>query len=621
MLSQVTAKGLRNEVWGTASGRGQTSSSQAGLAATCPGYVRGDARTIYLAPEETANPRSPSRESGVRWPRCEGGFMARKVLFSFALAFLAPLAIAQQSPPDLILLNGRIFTSDSARPYVEALAIRGDRITAVGTSEKIVTLAGPQTKRIDLKGRVVIPGINDAHFHLVPVPRSFRLQFRSQDSMWQEVKEQLAVAVARAPKGSLILGETLSNVFDDPQATRASLDRVAPDHPVVLQCLTGHYYMLNSSALRMLGVKDDEPDPVGGRHVRSAEDGKLTGVALEYAAFRIHRRMGDLTTEQEALRQTREFLKAAARLGITTVQNMAIHVAPERLVALYEKAPTPIRMRIMQFPLTDQKGRFTQEGPKLPPRLSPLITVSGTKWILDGSPIERSCSMRKPYSDRPDSSGWMNFSQQGMEAMLRESLESNDQLVVHIIGDRTAETFLDAMDATGGKDVWSKRRVRIEHGEGLTPDLAGRAKDLGVIVVQNPTHLAFRELLVKRWGLERMDQMQPLRSLLEAGVPLALGSDGPFNPYLNIMLASIDPYRPSEALTREQAVTAYTLTAAYAEFAEKDKGSLEPGKLADLAVLSQDIFRMPAQDLPTTESVLTIVGGKIVYDAKIVSMH
>ena len=547
--------------------------------------------------------------------------MPRIVLFSFALAFLAPLAIAQQSPPDLILLNGKLFTSDSAHPYVEALAIRADRITAVGTSEKIVTLAGPQTKLIDLKGRVVIPGINDAHYHLVLAPRNFRLQFRGQDPTWQEVKDQLAAAVAGAPKGTLILGETLSSVFDDPQATRASLDRFAPDHPVVLQGLTGHYYILNSGALRMLGVKDDEPDPVGGRFVRSAENGKLTGMALEYAAFRIHRRMNELATEQEALQQTREFLKAAARLGITTVQNMSIHVAPERLVALYEKAPTPIRMRVMRFLLTDQKGRFTQEGRDLPARPSPLITVSGTKWILDGTPVELSSATRKPFSDRPDSSGWMDFSEKDMEAMLHESLERNDQLVVHIIGDRTMETFLNAMDATGGKNVWSKRRVRIEHGEGLMPDLIPRAKELGVVVVQNPTHLVFRELLVTRWGLERMDQMQPVRSLLEAGVPLALGSDGPINPYLNIMLASIDPDRPSEALTREQAVTAYTLTAAYAEFAEEDKGSLEPGKLADLAVLSQDIFRMPAQDLPKTESVLTIVGGKIVYDAKIVSVH
>jgi len=148
------------------------------------------------------------------------------------------------------------------------------------------------------------------------------------------------------------------------------------------------------------------------------------------------------------------------------------------------------------------------------------------------------------------------------------------------------------------------------------PDLIPRAKTLGVIVVQNPTHLG---LNLKQWGPQRAPRNQPLRTLLDAGIPLALGSDGPNNPYLNIMLASTYRGKPSEALTREQAVIAYTLTAAYAEFAEKDKGSLEPGKLADLAVLSQDIFRVPAEDLPKTVSVLTMVAGHIVYDANVLS--
>jgi predicted amidohydrolase YtcJ len=208
-----------------------------------------------------------------------------------------------------------------------------------------------------------------------------------------------------------------------------------------------------------------------------------------------------------------------------------------------------------------------------------------------------------------------------MEAMLRESLENDDQLLVHVVGDRTTETFLSAMEATGGKAVWQKRRVRIEHGDGVMPDLIKRVKGLGVVVVENPTHLAIRELLVKRYGLQRADEMQPLRSLLDAGIPLALGSDGPNNPYLNIMLASTYPGKPKEALTREQAIIAYTLTSAYAEFAEKEKGSLEPGKLADLAVLSQDIFREAPEELPKTESVLTMVGGKIVYDTKAVSVQ
>lgn len=184
-----------------------------------------------------------------------------------------------------------------------------------------------------------------------------------------------------------------------------------------------------------------------------------------------------------------------------------------------------------------------------------------------------------------------------MEAILRESLQNDDQLLVHVVGDRTTETLLNAMYATGGKAIWPKRRVRIEHGDGVMPDLIPPVKELGVIVVENPTHLALRDLMLKREGPERTDQMFLFRSLLDAGILLALAPTEPNNPYLNIMFASTYPGKPREALSRAQAVIAYTLTSAYAEFAEDDKGSLKPGKLADLAVLSQDIFAVSTAGL------------------------
>lgn len=205
----------------------------------------------------------------------------------------------------------------------------------------------------------------------------------------------------------------------------------------------------------------------------------------------------------------------------------------------------------------------------------------------------------------------LTFPSAEIEKMLRESLQDNDQLMVHVFGYNSAAAMLDAMQATGGKRVWAGRRVRFEHGDGLFPDLIPLVKEMGVVVVQNPSHLNVATIFP---GLF-LEHAQPLRSLLAAGIPVALGSDGPTNPYLNIMLASLHPNRPSEAITREQAVIAYTLTSAYAEFAEKDKGSLEPGKLADLAVLSQDIFTVPVRELPKTVSVLTMVGGKVVYDS------
>jgi len=545
--------------------------------------------------------------------------MTRILLGPLALILLASPLPGQQPPPDLILLNGRIFTSDSAHPYVEALAIRGERIVATGRTERVGMLAGPQTKRIDLGGRTVIPGINDAHVHLGVAPDFYELPIKSSDPSWQDIKDSLSSAVAKVPKGTWIEGTFGPTVIDDSEATRVALDQLAPDHAVLLRSLTGHASLLNTAAMRKLGVREDQPNPEGGEYVRNKTDGKLAGMALEFANFQIERHFSELATEKQATEELRDYFQNEMRLGITTVQDMAYPISAQRSVALFKKAPPPIRVRVIWFGLTDEHGRLTQEGRGLPRHPVPLVTVSGTKWILDGTPVERSAALRESYADRSSTSGQLNFSQKEMQEMLRESLQINEQLMVHVSGDRTAETFLNAMEATGGAKVWSQRRVRLEHGDGLLPDLVPGAKRLGIIVVQNPTHFSLGELAVKRAGEKRAREAAPLRSLLDAGIPVAIGSDGPDNPYLNIMLASIYPDRPQQAITREQAVIAYTLTSAYAEFAEKDKGSLEPGKFADLAVLSQDIFSVPPPELPKTESVLTMVGGKIVYDAKALS--
>jgi hypothetical protein len=191
----------------------------------------------------------------------------------------------------------------------------------------------------------------------------------------------------------------------------------------------------------------------------------------------------------------------------------------------------------------------------------------------------------------------MTFSKQVIRQMLQRSRADNDQLMVHVSGYLSAAAMIEAMQALGGDHAWRDRRVRFEHGDALFPDLVPKVKALGIIVVQNPTHFSLGQ------------------STLEAGIPVAFGSDGPLNPYLNIMLAITHPNRHSEAIGREDAVRAYTLTSAYAEFAEDEKGSLEAGKLADLAVLSQDIFTVPVRDLPKTASLLTLVGGQVAYDA------
>ena len=541
----------------------------------------------------------------------------RILLGVFAGLFFSVTTCGQQSP-ELILYHGKIFTSNAAHPYVQAVAIRGERIVATGDSAPIKALAGPQTRQIDLGGRTVIPGINDAHIHLEVSPaNTVEVQFNSLDPTWAEVKRALTAAVANAHGVAPLLAYIGPSVFADTEVTRDALDKLTASHPVILASVTGHAYILNSRALAWMGIRDGQADPAGGRYEKFA-NGRLTGVAREYAALKITRKLSDLTSDAEALKQLRDLLFQAAKFGITSLQDMSHAIAPDRCVALLATAPTPIRVRVIRMPLTTPAGRDIQEGRSLRLHPATLITVSGTKWVLDGTPVERTFEPRDAIEHRSAMPSDTFFSDLGLifptteiEKMLRESLRKDDQLMVHVFGYNSAAAMLSAMDATGGKEVWARRRVRFEHGDGLFPDLIPRVKQMGVIVVQNPSHLDVYTILP---GLS-LKRAQPLRTLLSDGIPVALGSDGPMNPFLNIMFAVTHPDRPSEAITREQAVIAYTLTSAYAEYAEKDKGSLEAGKLADLAVLSQDIFSVPATELPKTQSVLTMVGGKVVYDA------
>lgn len=235
--------------------------------------------------------------------------------------------------------------------------------------------------------------------------------------------------------------------------------------------------------------------------------------------------------------------------------------------------------------------------------------------MLDGTPVERSAPTRAPYADDPRTSGQIDYPDVEVRAILSEALQHNLPLMLHVTADRSTEQLFNQMEATGGEKTWAKRRARIEHGDGLTDDLIPRARELGVVVAENPMYF---NVGLRVLGAQRGVIWTPCRSLLDAKIPLVLASDGapgiPFlNPFLNIQIATTYPPDPQEAITREQALIAFTRTAAYSVFADDRLGTLEVGKLADLAVLSQDIFKVSNEDLPKTESVLTMVGGKIAY--------
>ncbi len=536
---------------------------------------------------------------------------------------------AAPPPPtaDLVLFNGEIFTGNPAQPHARALAIRGERIIAVGESAEVEPLADAHTRRMDLGGRTVIPGINDAHTHLGIWPKNtVWLRTKDYDPKWEEMRAVITTAVAKAPADAILRGAIGGSIFYEPKVAREALDEVAPNHAVILNTFDGHASLLNGAALARLGVNQDVADPMWGRFERDAA-GRLTGVAREYAAFGVvSRRLGALTSDEDALAALGEQLDLLVRWGITSVQNMPVDQSPERCAALLARLPTPVRVRLMRMNATTPTGRDLQEGRAVGRHPAPLVTVSGTKWVLDGvllegtlTPRERAANdfatLKGPYS----SAGLPPLvPREELDAMLREALRDDDQLLLHVFGYPAAAQVLNAMQAAGGKAVWAGRRLRLEHADGLLENLVPRAKELGVVVSQQGSHLGLSRIDPRFSDRARADRAQPLRSLLAAGIPLALGSDGPMNPYLGLMLASTHPDRPEEAITREQAVAAYTLGSAYAEFTEEHKGSLAPGKLADLAVLSQDIFQVPPPQLLTTKSLLTVIGGKVAFDAGVI---
>ncbi|MCB2376401.1 amidohydrolase [Hymenobacter sp. BT635] len=515
--------------------------------------------------------------------------------------------------PDIVLLNGQVFTADAARPTAQALAIWGERIVAVGTTAEIARLAGPGTRRIDVQGRVVTPGFNEAHNHFAPWPTGTQLAFKTMEPTWAETRQALQEAARKAPPGTWIFGSVGATVVLDTTVNRAALDALVSTHPVMLSAYYGHLRIINSAAMPLLKIGNEEPDPLGGTFERVRGSRQINGRLREYAEWGPDPMLLAQVPDSAVIRELRALAAQAAGFGITTVQ-LFTSMPIARFARLAQQANLPLRIHARPFATTTAQGRQTTEQRQLSklPAYGPKVRVSGLKWVLDATPYERGAALRYDYLDQPGWRGQLNFSAAEVAKIVQEGLSWKQPLLFHCAGDRAAEQVLTTLESYGPKVSWPQQRVRIEHGDGVVDDLLPRAKKLGVVVVQNPTHFTEPELFHRRWKTS----MQPLRSLLTAGVPLALGSDGPLNPFLNIMLASITPSNPAEAITRQQAVQAYTAGSAFAEFAEKDKGSITAGKLADVAVLSQDIFALPPPELPKTTSVLTILGGKVVHDAK-----
>ncbi len=548
------------------------------------------------------------------------GTPARTPLGAFALAAVCILAACGPSHPaaEWMLVGADVWTGDSTAPRASAIGGSGDTIVFVGDSASARQWVDARTVVRDVGGRLVIPGLNDAHLHggaALPVVtvRAGDSTAATPDPSLPEVLDALHLAGAATP-GPVLRVSVGGRILDDPRARRSTLDALFPWRPVILTAWSGHGAVLNGAALRRVGISDTTASPMGGVIERTGASRRATGLLHEYAWWNVERHWASEMPDSAAERAWHDLSGQALAFGITSVQVYAEQPDARQALALACAAAVPLRVRLIDWPATTSHGRErTALSATRCPDPARRVRLSGVKYIFDGTPVERRAFVTTPWADRPQARGAANFPLDSMVAWMSEARALGIQPQIHAVGDSAIELVLAALHGAGSDADWKALRPRIEHGDFITPAQVARLRAMGGIIVQNPSHLAIVDIMRRRTS-HRLAPLQPLRSLDSAGLHFAIGSDGPINPFLNLMLATAHPVSPGEALTRERALQAYTAGSAFAEGEESRKGVLRVGAMADLAVLSQNVLEVPPQALPATRSVFTLVGGRVAHD-------
>ena len=550
------------------------------------------------------------------------------VLALVSLADSGPLSIP---PPtaDLLLFNAHVITIDRAHPTAEALAIRADRITWVGTNQEANKLFSPSVRKIDIQGATVLPGIIDAHTHLVSLGESL-LRLNLKDAATEkEVVELVKKKAAATPPNQWILGWGWDEgKWASHYPGNDALNQVAPNNPVYLVGLHGFAAWANRKALAIAGVKKDTKDPPNGRILRDEQTGEPTGILLNHAQDLVSKHIPPLPLDQ--LKRGIELAaQECIRNGLTSVHEALINSSQlQAFRELVAEGRMPLRVYVMLDGADHALiAQWLAHGPEIDPQHR--LTIRAFKLFADGALGSRGAALLQPYSDAPESTGVITTPEDEVSELTHSGLQKGFQLCTHAIGDRTNRMVLDAY-ARALKSVPEVHdaRLRIEHAQVLAPEDIPRFAALGVIPSMQPTHATSdMKWAEARLGPQRIKGAYAWQSLLKTGVHLPLSSDFPgetLNPFYGIYAAVTrqDPqgnppggWYPEQRLTLEEALRGYTIEGAYAEFEEKDKGSIEPGKLADLTVISEDITKLPPREILSTHVLKTFIGGNVVYDS------
>ena len=531
---------------------------------------------------------------------------------------------------DLLLFNGNVYTVNEKLPKAEAIAVKKDRIVFVGSNDDARKFRAPRA--IDLHGYTVVPGLTDSHCHIFGIgERELTLNLEGTNTL-EDFLAKVKARVAQTPRDKWITGRGWIETFWKPPQfpTRQDLDKIAPDNPVFLTRADGHAAIVNSAALKIAKIDKNTPNPFGGEILKDKATSEPNGMLLDNAQELVAKNIPK-PTEAEREQALLTGINREIGLGWCEIQNAGSHKEDVDLIKnAFESGKIKIRFINCVFGPGEDAQNFLKEGATLN-AFNHHFTQRTIKVIFDGALGSRGASLLKPYNDAPETSGYLTEKPEELRPMFEEALRRGIQVETHSIGDCANRMILDLYEAAFKAVPPNERKIgeprwRVEHAQIV--DLADipRFAKLGVIPSMQPSH-AISDLFFApaRLGMDRLAGAYAWQSFLKSGAIICGGSDAPVErgePMIEFYAAvarksikgeSGDGWHPEQAVSREQALKMFTIWPAYAAFEEKEKGSIEVGKLADFTVLSHDIMKIPEPEILKTRTEMTIIGGEIVY--------
>jgi predicted amidohydrolase YtcJ len=554
-------------------------------------------------------------------------------LLAATLLLLIWVPVQQPAAADIVFRNGNVYTANDKSPRAQAIAVKGDRIVFVGSNEAAQKFVGANTRLVDLKGNTVLPGFTDSHQHLSGVgQREMTLNLEGTTSL-DDLLAKLKERVDQTKPGEWVTGRGWIETHWQPAAfpTRWDLDKVSPRNPVILGRADGHGAVANSAALKLAGVDKSTANPFGGEVSKDKESGEPNGMLLDAAQGLVRRRVPP-TSAADAERAVVLGVKRDIELGWTQIQDAGgSYTEVDIFKKLYAAGTIKLRIYKAVYGPGPNATRLLNEGPTIG-AFGNRLNVRSIKVVSDGALGSRGAALLGPYSDAPDTSGFLTVKAEELRPMLVEALRKGIQVETHAIGDRANRFILDEYETAFKAVPRAQRKIaeprwRVEHAQIVNPVDIPRFAKLGVIPSMQPSH-AIGDLFFapKRLGYERLSGAYAWESFIKSGVVVPGGSDAPVErgePMIEFYAAvarkdqkgfSGEGWHPEEAVTRDQALKMFTIWPAYAAFEEKLRGTIETGKLADLTILSADIMTIPELDILKTRCVMTVINGEIVYE-------